>query len=148
MVDARIEPIGQNDVGIIVDMYNQVFSPAVDNEFFQRRFRARFNVTILVAVVEDRPVGFMIGFELTPTTYYCWIGGVMPDFRGAGIGTQLMQALIAWSHQHDYHILRFECQNQHRPMLHVAITEGFDLVGIRWDTSTSHNVVIFEKDLR
>ena len=44
--------------------------------------------------------------------------------------------------------MRFECNNQHRPMLHVAISEDYDLVGIRWDTTSGNNVVIFEKDLR
>ena len=33
-------------------------------------------------------------------------------------------------------------------MLHVAISEGYDLVGIRWETPTASNVVIFEKELR
>ncbi len=53
----------------------------------------------------------------------------------------------AWARDNGYQIVRFECQNQHRPMLHVAITEGFDLVGIRWDSATAHNVAIFEKEL-
>lgn len=44
--------------------------------------------------------------------------------------------------------IRFEHQNQHRAMLHVAIHESYDLVDIRWDTAPANNVVIFEKDLR
>lgn len=44
--------------------------------------------------------------------------------------------------------IRFEHQNQHRAMLHVAIREGYDLIDIRWDTATANNVAIFEKDLR
>ncbi len=102
---------------------------------------------MLVAMIEDRHAGFVVGFELTPATYYCWVCGVVPDFRRAGIATQLMQAQQAWAKEHHYELMRFECQNQHRPMLHVAITEGFDLVGIRWDSATVHNVAIFEKEL-
>ena len=49
---------------------------------------------------------------------------------------------------HHYELIRFECRNQHRAMLHTAITQGYDLVGIRWDTHSAANVVIFEKDLR
>jgi hypothetical protein len=33
-------------------------------------------------------------------------------------------------------------------VLHLAITEGYDLVGIRWDIQTAANFVIFEKELR
>jgi GNAT superfamily N-acetyltransferase len=81
-------------------------------------------------------------------TYFNWLCGVIPDYRRQGIATQLLQGQHAWAHDHGYEIIRFECQNQHRPMLHAAITEGYDLVGIRWDTHAAQNMVIFEKDLR
>ncbi len=148
MANAKIEPIGIADIGVVVNMYNEVFSPSADEALFRRRFEGRRNESILVAVIEDRPVGFIVGFELIPTTYFTWVAGVLPDYRRTGVATQLMQGQQAWAQDHDYDILRFECQNQHRPMLHVAITEGYDLVGIRWDTGSGNNVVIFEKDLR
>ena len=72
---------------------------------------------------------------------------IATDFRRLGICTQLIQAQHAWAADNEYQTIRFECNNQHRPMLHVAITEGYDLVGIRWDTASGNNVVIFEKDL-
>ena len=148
MATARIEAISPTDLDIISDLYNEMFSPPQDEEFFRRRFMARHNVCMFVATLEQDPVGFAIGFELMPSTYFCWLCGVIKDARRLGIATQLMHALMAFAQDHEYTTVRFECQNQHRPMLHVAITEGFDLVGIRWDTNTAHNVVIFERDLR
>ncbi len=147
MADAKIVVIGPGELGLITDIYNQVFSPSVDEAFFERRFLGRHNVTMFAALLEDHPVGMSIAFEVMPTTYFCWLCGVVPDARRMGIATQLMHALEAFAADHHYKILRFECQNQHRPMLHTAITEGYDLVGIRWDTSTANNVVIFEKDI-
>jgi hypothetical protein len=47
--------------------------------------------------------------------------------------------------EHEYSSIRFECQNQHRPMLHLAIALGYDVVGIRWDPDRTSNLVIFEK---
>ncbi len=148
MADARIIAVGPGEIGMITELYNRVFSPRKDEEFFRRRFQGRHNVSMLVALLDDIPVGFIIGFELMPSTYFCWLAGVAPDSRRMGIATQLMQAQQALAMEHNYNLLRFECQNQHRPMLHVAITEGYDLVGIRWDTTTAANVVIFEKELR
>ncbi len=148
MADAKIIVVGPSEVELITDLYNQVFSPGVDTEFFTRRFAGRHNETMMVAMIEGMHVGFIIGFELMPSTYFTWLCGVLPDFRRARVSTQLMQALFAWSRDNDYSILRFECRNQHRPMLHVAITEGFDLVGMRYDTFTANNVAIFEKELR
>ena len=148
MATAKIIPVGVGELDTIVELYNQIFSPSQDKEFLQNRFRGRHNVSMLVAMLDERHVGFTIGFELMPTTFFSWMCGVLPDFRRLGIATQLIQGQQAWADDHHYAIIRFECQNQHRPMLHVAITEGYDLVGIRWDTATGNNVVIFEKDLR
>lgn len=148
MATAKIIPVGIGELDLIVRLYNQIFNPSCDKAMFENRFRGRHNVSILVAMLDDRHVGFTIGFELMPSTFYSWLCGVLPDSRRLGIATQLIQGQQAWAVDHQYSIIRFECQNQHRPMLHVAITEGYDLVGIRWDTATGNNVVIFERDLR
>ncbi len=148
MATAKIIAIGPGELETVAELYNQVFSPSQEEEFFRRRFLSRHNVSLFMAMLDEQPVGFVIGFEIMPSTYFCWLCGTVPDARRMGIATQLMHAQQAFAHDHGYNVLRFECQNQHRPMLHVAITEGYDLVGIRWDTNSAHNVVIFEKDLR
>lgn len=148
MADAAVVPVGMGEIGIVADLYNRVMSPQRDESFFKRRFQGRYSVNLMVAIVEKQHSGFIVGFELMPSTYFTWLVGVLPEFRRAGIGTQLCQAQCAWARDHQYAILRFECLNQHRPMLQLAIRENFDIIGIRWDTATGNNVVIFEKDLR
>ncbi|MCH7526573.1 MAG: GNAT family N-acetyltransferase [Planctomycetes bacterium] len=148
MANVQVVPVGQGELELITQLYNELFNPRRDVEFFRRRFQGRHNVSMLVAVLEDQHVGFAVGFELMPTTYFSWLCGVLPDIRRQGIATQLIQGQHAWAVEHKYEMIRFECRNQHRAMLHVAIRENYDLVGIRWDTATANNVVIFEKDLR
>ena len=148
MANVQVVPVGMGELELITRLYNEVFSPRHDQEFFRRRFQGRYNISMLVGILEERHVGFAVGFELMPTTYFSWLCGVLPDFRRQGIATQLIQAQQAWAIEHKYEMIRFECLNQHRAMLHVAITEGYDHVGIRWDIATANNVVIFEKDLR
>ena len=147
MATARVIPVGLGELGLITELHNEVFTPRQTPEFFKRRYQGRHNVSMLVAMVEDRHVGFIIGFELMPTTFFSWLCGVLPDFRRNSICTQLIRAQHAWAQDNGYQMIRFECNNQHRPMLHVAITESYDLVGIRWDTESGNNVVIFEKAL-
>lgn len=147
MAEAKIIPVGPDELELIAEMYNQVFSPGQEEDYFRNRFRGRRNAAMLIAQVEGLPAGFVVGFELMPNTYFIWICGVLPDMRRAGIATQLMHGVHAWAKDHHYSSIRFECRNQHRPMLHVAITEGYDLVGIRWDPATANNFVIFEKEL-
>jgi GNAT superfamily N-acetyltransferase len=116
-------------------------------ESFRRRYLGRYNVLQMVARIKDKPAGFFLGFELKPDTFFAWFYGVMPDARRSGIGSQLMEAAQEWAAAHHYEVIRLECHNQHRPMLHLAIELGYDIVGMRWDADRSDNLVIFEKTL-
>jgi GNAT superfamily N-acetyltransferase len=147
MADATIEMVGPEDLPVISQLYNQIFRPPRDVESFKRRYRGRYNVLQLVARLQDRPVGFFLGFELKPTVFFAWFYGVLPEVRRQGIASQLMEAVHAWARQNDYESIRFECHNQHRPMLHMAIALEYDIVGIRWDPDRGDNLVIFEKVL-
>jgi GNAT superfamily N-acetyltransferase len=147
MADAIVELVGPEELPAIVQLYNQIFRPSRDLESFRRRFRGRYNVLQLLARLRDRPVGFFLGFELKPTVYFAWFYGVLPEFRRQGIASQLIDAVHSWARQNDYESVRFECHNQHRPMLHLAIALEYDIVGIRWDPDRGDNLVIFEKVL-
>jgi GNAT superfamily N-acetyltransferase len=147
VADAIIDIVGPEDLPVIAQLYNQIFRPPRDVESFHRRFRGRYNILQLVARVGNRPVGFFLGFELKPTVFFAWFYGVVPEFRRQGIASQLIEAVHSWARQNDYESIRFECHNQHRPMLHLAIALQYDIVGIRWDPDRGDNLVIFEKTL-
>jgi len=147
MADAIVDLVGPEEMPVIVQLYNQIFRPQRDGESFRRRFQGRYNELRLIARVDDRPVGFFLGFELKPTVYFGWFYGVIPEFRRQGIASQLMDAVHSWARQNEYEFVRFECHNQHRPMLHLAIALGYDIVGIRWDPDRGENLVIVEKVL-
>ena len=147
MADAIVDIVGPEDLPDLVQLYNQIFRPPRDLESFRRRFRGRYNILQLVARLGDRPVGFFLGFELKPTVFFAWFYGVLPEFRRQGIASQLMDAVHAWAAENEYNSIRFECHNQHRPMLHLAIALGYDIVGIRWDPDRGDNLVLFEKVL-
>lgn len=147
MADAIIELVGPEELPTIVHLYNQIFRPQRDLDTFRRRYRGRYNILQLLARVNDRPCGFFMGFELKPTVFFAWFYGVIPEFRRQGIASQLMEAVHSWAKENDYESIRFECHNQHRPMLHLAIAKEYDIVGIRWDPDRGDNLVLFEKAL-
>jgi GNAT superfamily N-acetyltransferase len=147
MADAVIEILGPEDLPVLVNLYNQIFRPPRDVDSFRRRYQGRYNVLQLLARVDKEPVGFFLGFELKPTVFFAWFYGVLPTWRRQGIASQLLEAVHSWARQNDYESIRFECHNQHRPMLHLAIASGYDIVGIRWDPDRLNNLVIFEKAL-
>ena len=147
MADAIIDIVGLEDLPVIVKLYNQIFRPPRDLESFARRFQGRYNVLQLVARLGDRPAGFFLGFELKPTVYFGWFYGVLPECRRQGVASQVMEAVHSWARQNGYESIRFECHNQHRPMLHLAIAKEYDIVGIRWDPDRWANLVLFQKML-
>ncbi|HWB09499.1 MAG TPA: GNAT family N-acetyltransferase [Pirellulales bacterium] len=147
MANAKIDIVGPDEIPLIAELYCQIYRPAKDTEFFRRRFLGRYNGLRLIASLDERPVGFFLGFELKPSVFFSWLYGVLPDFRRKGIASQLMDAVHTWAAEHGYAWIRFECQNEHRPMLHLAIARGYNLVGIRWDPDLGTNLVIFEKEL-
>jgi GNAT superfamily N-acetyltransferase len=147
MADATIEIIGPEELPAVSSLYNQIFRPNRTVESFQRRYQGRHNVLQMMAHVGDQPVGFTLGFELKPTVFFSWFYGVLPKYRRQGIASQLMEAVHSWARLQDYESIRFECHNQHRPMLHLGIALEYDIVGIRWDPDRGANLLLFQKTL-
>ena len=130
-----------------VELYNAIFRPKREVDYFKRRFMGRYNTLTLLARMDDKPVGFWIGFELKPGMFYHWMGGVLPDVRRHGVGRQLQEAQQAWAKDHGYEYVRCECMNHQREFIHFAVALGFDIVGIRWDSTHADNLIVFEKNL-
>jgi GNAT superfamily N-acetyltransferase len=130
-----------------VELYNSIFRPKREVDFFKRRFMGRYNSLTLIARMDNRPVGFWIGFELKPGMFYHWLGAVIPDVRRHGVGRQLQDAQQAWAKDHGYEYIRCECMNHQREFIHFAVTMGYDIVGLRWDSTHADNLIVFEKNL-
>ena len=147
MAEAVIDVLGLDELPLVVELYNQIFRPVRDLESFRRRFQGRHNPLLMVSRLNGKPVGLFLGFELKPDTFFAWFYGVLGDCRRMGIGSQLMEAAQAWAAEQGYETIRLECLNQHRPVLHLSIALGYDIVGIRWDADRGANLVLCEKQL-
>ena len=148
MATAKIDIVGRSEYGLICEMYNQIARPPVDEAFLERRLRYRHNVLLMVAELDKKPAGFSCGYELRPTTYYSWLYGVLPDARRLGVASQLMAAEQAWAIRQGYEMARLECYNRYKPMLILAIHTGYEIIGMRYDSHTGNNLVVFEKHLQ
>jgi len=147
MADAIVEIVGQDDLPTIVDLYNRIYRPVRDIAAFRRRFLGRHNVLQMIARIEREPVGFFLGFELKPTTFFAWFVGVLPEVRKQGIASQLMDAVHEWAKESNYESIRLECHNSIRPMLMLAIKMGYNITGMLWEHEHGDNLVIFERML-
>ena len=137
MANAEVVVVGPGELPLIADLYNEIFRPPHDVEFFRRRLVGRYNPLLLVAQVDKRPIGFSTGFELKPSVFFAWLTGVHADFRRAGIASQLHEAQMSC----------MECQSAHRAILHMAIQMGVDIVAVRSYPDRTENLIIFEKQI-
>jgi GNAT superfamily N-acetyltransferase len=147
MADVIIDLLAPDDVSVIVQLYNQIFRPPRDAEHFERRYLGRYNVVQMVARLDQRAVGFLLAFELKPRVLFFWFLGVLPQHRRQGVGSQLVDALHSWAKQNDYEAIRFECHNQQRPMLLLALAHGYDIIGVRWDSDREDQLILLQKML-
>ena len=145
MAQAEIVIADEHLLPHVAELYNACFRPKADVAYFTRRFAARQSVLTLLARVDERPVGFWIGFELKPGVFYHWLGAVASDARRGGVAQQLQEAMESWARENGYEYLRTECLNAQREFVHFAVSCGYDVVGIRWDSTHSENMIIFEK---
>jgi predicted GNAT superfamily acetyltransferase len=53
---------------------------------------------ILIATVDDKPVGFKVGYcRYGRETFYSWMGGVLDQYRRKGIATKLADEQETWA---------------------------------------------------
>lgn len=147
MADVIVDLLAPDDLAEIVGLYNQIFRPPRDEEHFSRRYLGRHNVVQMVARIKDRPVGFLLGFELKPRVFFLWFLGVLSSQRRQGVAAQLLDALHSWTRQNDYEHIRCECFNRQRAMLHLALQNEYDIVGLRWDADHGDNLILLQKTL-
>lgn len=149
MSEAVIETVSPDRLQLVTDLFNQIFRQSRTMDSFTRRFQGRHNLLLILARHEPtgEPMGFFIGFEMKPTVFYAWFYGVVAEYRRQGVGSQLMETAQIWAAERGYRRIRLECLNSHRPLLHLAVQLGYDVVGLRYDADQKENLVLFEKTL-
>ncbi|WP_299833869.1 GNAT family N-acetyltransferase [uncultured Tenacibaculum sp.] len=129
----------------LLHLYETIFDDA-KLDFFIDRITSKTDVIIVLTYFENSPVGFKIGYRYNETTFYSWIGGVLPDFRRKGIAQKLAKKQEELVKEKGYKKLRTKSMNRFKPMLILNIKNRFDIVQVYTNTSGQQKIV-FEKDL-
>ncbi|RXJ69485.1 GNAT family N-acetyltransferase [Veronia nyctiphanis] len=85
---------------------------------------------ILVSEHEGALIGFKIGYPLNDKEFYSWLGGVIPSKRKTGAAKRLLlmqETLVAKS---QYDALYVKSMNCFRSMLHMLISNGYDITHV------------------
>ncbi|MEK6772932.1 MAG: GNAT family N-acetyltransferase [Bdellovibrionota bacterium] len=119
--------ITEADIQIIAPLIEKSFGQW-DSKWFYSTFNKHKKFHLIIASIENQPAGFKIGYEKTPQEFYSWLGAVLPDFRGLGIASDLMQSQHEWCRKQDYTKIQTKTQNRFQAMLLLNIKNGFEII--------------------
>ena len=106
------------------------FPGKASRSFYQDRLQHRLSLA-LVAVWEGELAGFKVGYQSElPETFYSWMGGVRPDFRGKGIATALAEEQERWAKAQGFTAVFFKTRNRFPGMIQFGIKRGFKIVDL------------------
>jgi GNAT superfamily N-acetyltransferase len=127
-------------------MITEFFQP-----FSERTYEDRLtDIThlILIAEVEEKPVGFKVGYERdSAEVFYSWVGGVMANYRRIGVATKLADEQERWAKYHGYHKVYFKTRNRFSKMIHFGLNRGFKIVDLIKKGSVDDYRIVMEKML-
>jgi GNAT superfamily N-acetyltransferase len=126
----HVEAVSPNYHGLIADIATQTIGPTSEREIDQ--LLAAVDSIALVAFVGDQPAGFTIGSALDGRrqTYVSHFTAVLPRHRRRGIAGVLTRSLIESADAFGYRHVRSHVDHSNVPMLRLALSLGYDVVGI------------------
>ena len=129
----------------VATLYERIFASKKDQITEKLR---RKNLHCVVAEADGQIVGFKIGYDHGESSrrFYSWPGGVHPDYRSQGIGSELIRPQRAHCLNAEFLTIRSKTTNQRQGMLLLNIRHGFRIIGTYLD-SRNEVKIILEKPL-
>ncbi|MBI4162523.1 MAG: GNAT family N-acetyltransferase [Candidatus Aenigmarchaeota archaeon] len=142
----RIKPASLEEVLSINSQIPEFDEP---NTSLELKHRCKENKCLMIAAfVDEKPAGYLVGYELDHKTFYCWMTGVIPEFRKNGILSKMMEHQSRWAKKNGYTKLRIKTRNTRREMMHYLINHGFNFTDVEKMNKVEYNRILLEKSLK
>ena len=116
-------------------------------DFYTERLKHRLHLA-LVAEKEGELLGFKVGYQSDkPDTFYSWMGGVRPEFRGKGIATSLAEEQERWAKAQGFTSVFFKTRNRFPEMIQFGVKRGFKIVDLYPKGGVEDYRIVMRKDL-
>ncbi|MCG7344596.1 GNAT family N-acetyltransferase [Sporosarcina sp. ACRSL] len=126
----------------ILHLHNQIFA---NSDELSKKVRLRPNILFIVAIEENKVVGYKIGYSLSVDRYYSWYGAVHEEHRGKGIASKLMELQHRLVKEARYKTIETKTRNKWRNMLILNIKHGFDITNTFTDDDGIHRIELEKK---
>ncbi len=129
-------------VPAVIPVMATIFGDGDRFEDLQQDAAEKPGLMVLLAWESDDCVGVKMGYRRNESTFYSWLGGVLPEARGQGVARRLMQAQHEWAAAQGYRYVTTETYNRYRGMLVLNVRTGFDVVGTQTDTKGETKIML------
>lgn len=137
--------ISENEISAISVVLEKAFGEW-DRKWFFSKFDKHDKFFLVTAYIESQPVAFKLGYEISKTEFYSWLGGVIPEHRGLGIAADLMEVQHQWCQKNGYQKVQTKTQNRFRDMLLLNLRFGFAVTGFDGSDQDGPKIIL-EKTL-
>jgi len=138
----------------VTDAEIQLIAPIIEKAFgewdpkwFYSTFNSHGQFHLAIAYVENQAVAFKLGYEQNSREFYSWLGGVIPEYSGLGIASDLMICQHDWCQREGYKKIQTKTQNRFRSMLILNLNHGFEVIGTH-DSGEAGMKIILEKKIK
>lgn len=114
-------------------------------EEYQKRLQGKH--LILIAYMNDLPVGFKIGHEVTNLSFYSWLGGILPAFRKQKIASELILAQEQWVLANQYKEITIKTRNCFKGMLCLCIKHNYQIIQVESKGNINQNRILLSKQI-
>lgn len=129
----------------ILVVYKSIFDD-YKLDFFKNRIHQKEDLLTILCYLQNQIVGFKIGYRYNNTTFYSWVGGVLPKQRNKGIAKHLAQLQEQKVKDKGYEKIRTKSMNRFKPMMILNLKNGFDIKTM-YTNDVGQTKIVFEKEL-
>ena len=108
----------------------------------------RDDLTLLLATIGGRAVGYKVGYGESPTTFYSAKGGVLDGWRRLGIARAMLARMEDEARGLGYRRFAYDTfPNKHPGMTVLGLAEGFAVTAAGYNAAYRDFRLRFERDL-
>ena len=126
----------------IVQLHKTIFHTA-DN--LVSKMESKPQLLVITAMVDQKVIGYKIGYEKEENIFYSWLGGVDSHYRNLRVASTLLEMQHHYLKQNGYDIVQTKTMNRWRSMLLLNIKNGFDIIDTYIDEKGLHKIVLEKK---
>lgn len=122
------------------------FESPYDTAEYHKRLKGVFFL-VLIARINQQPVGFKAGYALNHAVFYSWMGGVVESARRKGVAKALAAFQQKVLKEKGYTTIRTKTRAMHQAMLDFLLEDGFVVVEQIEKEKAEEKRIILEKQI-